>query len=136
MMNPKPSRKRSHWLILGILFGASAGYAFVDWTLHRDNFYGLWTAIARALVGVYLLLIWRSVKENRRLAWGLIWWGMIACCVAYIFGGITYLISFEPIWLKLWMVVVIAAPVALLAYYKIIPFYREKISYIAESTEP
>ncbi len=135
-MKPNLSRNRSLWLILGILFVASAGYTFVDWTLHRANLDGLWTSIARALVGAYLVLIWRSLKENRPLAWGLIWWGMIAGCVAYIFSGITYLISFELIWLKLWTVVVIAAPVALLAYYKIIPFYREKPSFIAESKAP
>jgi hypothetical protein len=131
---PKPLHRRSHWLVLGILFGSSAGYAFVDWALHRENLGGLWTAIARGLVGCYLILIWRSVEVNRRLAWGLIWWGMIAGCVAYIFGGIIYLISFEPVWLKLWMVVVIAAPVALLAYYKIAPFYRAKATFIGEGT--
>lgn len=119
-----------------MFFVASAVYAVVDGSLHRENLNGLWTAIGRLLVGGYLILVWRSLKRNRRLAWCLIWWGMLATCATYIFGGIIYLISFELIWLKLWMVVVIAAPVAMSAYYKIIPFYREKASFIAETTAP
>jgi uncharacterized membrane protein HdeD (DUF308 family) len=133
-MNTDTSRKRSHWLVLAILFGASAVSALVDWTQHRDIFGRLWTAIARALVGVYFILIGRSVEKNRRLAWRLIWWGMIAGCVAYIVAGIGHFMSFEPIWLKLWTVVVIAAPVALLGCYKIAPFYRARSSFIGEAT--